>query len=425
MRCNCRARDHLPRFCRRPQAPPEPNRVTCESWHDLTELGPNTVVGACRPSTLAVNIVRSLRSSSAVAIRPGPRLVHIGPSPGSEGNESRAARHREACVSHAQKSGGFHGSNPLTAQASPDTPLGAAPAATRTIKRTLGAYVALTKPRIIETLLVTTIPTMFLAAGGFPSWWLVVATLVGGTLAAGGANTLNCVYDRDIDATMDRTKRRPLVTGEVGVRSALIFGLALSTLSFVWLWAFVNLVSAALGVAAILFYVVVYTMILKRRTSQNIVWGGAAGCMPVLIGWSAVTGSLSWAALALFLVIFFWTPPHYWPLAMRFRDDYDRAGVPMLPVVTTAKNVSNQMIWHTVAMIAASLSLVWLGPTGWVYGIAAVVFGGGFFYMVLRFALRVRRGVTGKALNSMSVFHASLSYLTLLFVALAIDPFIR
>ena len=202
------------------------------------------------------------------------------------------------------------------------------------LRRTVLAYVALTKPRIIELLLITTIPTMFLAAGGFPSWLLILNTMVGGYLAAGGANVLNMYLDRDIDAKMKRTKNRPLVTGEVSPQAALTFGLVLSALSVAYLWAFVNAPSALLALGAILLYVVFYTMILKRRTSQNIVWGGIAGCMPVLIGWSAVTGSVSWTAFFLFLVIFFWTPPHYWPLAERFTQDYARAEVPMLPVVS-------------------------------------------------------------------------------------------
>lgn len=194
---------------------------------------------------------------------------------------------------------------------------------------------ALTKPRIIELLLVTTLPTMILAADGLPSLWLVIATLVGGTAAAASANVLNCYIDRDIDEIMDRTKRRPLVTGEVSPESALIFGVALGAISLLWFALVVNISSALLTAGAILIYVVGYTMILKRRTPQNIVWGGIAGCMPVFIGWSAVTGSLSWGAVALFLVIFFWTPPHYWPLSMKFRRDYANAGVPMLPVVAT------------------------------------------------------------------------------------------
>lgn len=292
-------------------------------------------------------------------------------------------------------------------------------------KSTVGAYVALTKPRIIELLLITTIPTMFLAAGGFPSWLLILNTMIGGYMAAGGANALNMYLDRDIDAKMKRTKNRPIVTGLVSPRNAVIFGLALSALSGVYLAVFVNLVSALLALAAIVLYVVFYTMLLKRRTSQNIVWGGVAGCMPVLIGWSAVTGSVSWSAFFLFLVIFFWTPPHYWPLAEKFTRDYEKAGVPMLPVVSSRTSVAYQMIAHTVAMVACSLAIVPLAPTGVVYAAAAGLCGAWFFALVVRYTLRVRRGLTGKALNPMGVFHASITYLTLLFVALAIDPFLR
>lgn len=289
----------------------------------------------------------------------------------------------------------------------------------------LRAYVALTKPRIIELLLITTIPTMFLAAGGFPSPLLILTTIIGGYLAAGGANALNMYLDRDIDAKMKRTRNRPLVTGEISPRNGLIFGLVLSAISVLWLGLLVNWMSAALAALAIALYVVFYTMILKRRTSQNIVWGGIAGCMPVLIGWSAVTGSVSWTAVLLFAVIFFWTPPHYWPLAEKFSRDYERAGVPMLPVVSTRRNVALQMIGHTAAMIAASLAIIPLGHTGWVYGVSAVLLGGWFGSLVLRYAHRVRNGASGKKLAPMKVFHASITYLSLLFIALAIDPFVH
>lgn len=294
----------------------------------------------------------------------------------------------------------------------------------RTVGSTLRAYVALTKPRIIELLLITTIPTMFLAAGGFPSLWLIIATMVGGYLAAGGANALNMYLERDIDAKMKRTRKRPIPSGAVTPRAALIFGLTISAVSALWLGVLVNWVSAALAVGAILLYVVFYTMILKRRTSQNIVWGGIAGCMPVLIGWSAVTGTVSWTAVLLFLVIFFWTPPHYWPLAEKFQDDYARAGVPMLPVVSSRSNVARQMLLHTALMIASSLAIIPLGETGWVYGVAAVASGAWFGFLVVRYALRVRQGLSGKALAPMKVFHGSITYLTVLFVALAIDPFV-
>ncbi len=287
------------------------------------------------------------------------------------------------------------------------------------------AYVALTKPRIIELLLITTVPVMFLAAGGFPSPLLILATVIGGYLAAGGANALNMYLDRDIDAKMKRTRNRPIVTGEVTARQAVIFGIALSILSAIWLGLLVNWMSAILAVVAILLYVVFYTMILKRRTSQNIVWGGVAGCMPVLIGWSSVTGTVSWTAVLLFLVVFFWTPPHYWPLAEKFTKDYETAGVPMLPVVASRTNVAHQMILHTVLMIASSLAIVPLGHTGWVYTISAALLGAWFLFLVVRYAVRTHRGLTGKKLGPMVVFHASITYLTLLFVALAIDPFVH
>ncbi|MFC5328588.1 heme o synthase [Brachybacterium fresconis] len=295
----------------------------------------------------------------------------------------------------------------------------------RTARSVLRAYVALTKPRIIELLLITTIPTMFLAAGGFPSLWLIIATVVGGYLAAGGANTLNMYLERDIDAMMKRTRHRPIPSGAVSPRAALVFGLSLSVISTVWLGVLVNWASAAFAVGAILLYVVFYTMILKRRTSQNIVWGGVAGCMPVLIGWSAVTGTISWTAVLLFLVIFFWTPPHYWPLAEKFNRDYAAAGVPMLPVVASRSTVARQMVMHTLAMITASLAIIPLGHTGWVYAVSAVAVGAWFAFLVIRYAVRVGKGLSGKALGPMAVFHGSITYLTLLFVALAVDPFVH
>ena len=285
-------------------------------------------------------------------------------------------------------------------------------------------YVALTKPRIIELLLVTTLPTMILAERGFPSIGLVLATLLGGAASAGSANTLNCYIDRDIDELMNRTKRRPLVTGEVSPRAALIFGFALGIFSLVWFAVLVNLVAAALAGLAIVMYVVGYTMILKRRTPQNIVWGGAAGCMPVLIGWSAVTGSISWAPVALFGVIFFWTPPHYWPLSMRFRRDYAAAGVPMLPVVASDVRVSWEMVAYTVAMVASSLVLVPLAQMTWVYAVVASLLGAWFLYATVALLRRARTPRPGVKLGEMRLFHASITYLTLLFLAVAIDPFL-
>ncbi len=287
----------------------------------------------------------------------------------------------------------------------------------------VAAFVALTKPRIIELLLVTTVPTMIFAADGLPALGLVAATLVGGTLAAASANTLNCYLDRDIDVLMHRTEGRPLVTGEVTPRQALVFGTLLGVAAVALLGLLVNWLSAALALAAILFYVVVYTMLLKRRTPQNIVWGGAAGCMPVLIGWSAVTNDLSWAAVVLFGIIFLWTPPHYWPLSLKFRDDYSRAGVPMLPVVASATEVSRKIVVYSWAMLAWSLLLVPLGGAGPLYAVCALVTGG---WLVAEAHLLLRRARSGaQKLAPMRLFHLSITYLTVLFVAVAVDPFIR
>jgi protoheme IX farnesyltransferase len=297
-----------------------------------------------------------------------------------------------------------------------DRSVDAGPASRQGAVAVVRAYVALTKPRIIELLLVTTVPAMFLAAAGLPSLWTIVATLVGGTLAAGSANALNCYVDRDIDQVMKRTSNRPLPQHSVPPRSALVFGLVLGVVSVVLLWASTNLLAAALALFAILFYVVVYTMWLKRRTPQNIVWGGAAGCMPVLIGWAAVTGSLAWEAWVLFAVVFFWTPPHFWALAMRFKDDYAAAGVPMLPVVATPRRVAFEIVLYSWVMVATSL-LLWPAMS-WIYGAAALVTGAWFLYEAHRLHSRVR---SGGELNPMRLFHVSISYLTLLFVAVAVD----
>jgi protoheme IX farnesyltransferase len=280
----------------------------------------------------------------------------------------------------------------------------------------LRGYVALTKPRVIELLLVTTIPAMLLAERGVPSLWLILATLVGGTMAAGSANALNCVADADIDAQMKRTSTRPLVTHQVLPGAALVFGIALGVLAFGWLWATVNLLSALLAVATILFYVFVYTLLLKRRTAQNIIWGGAAGCMPVVIGWSAVTGTVGWPAWVMFGVVFFWTPPHTWALAMKFRDDYRRVGVPMLPAVATAVYVSRQIVVFSWLMVAWSLLLV--PATSWIYAGVAVVAGGWFLVMAHRLHGATRRGEPS---NPMKLFHLSNTYLALVFVAIAVD----
>ena len=304
----------------------------------------------------------------------------------------------------------------------------------RTARQAVAGYVALTKPRIIELLLVTTVPTMFLAEGGVPSLWLVAATLIGGSMAAGSANTLNCYLDRDIDMIMHRTERRPLATGLVSPREALVFGTLLGVASVAWLAGTVGWLAAVLAFAAIAFYVGVYTMALKRRTPQNIVWGGAAGCMPVLIGWAAVTGSLSWTPVVLFGIIFFWTPPHYWPLSLRFRDDYAAAGVPMLPVVADVVVVTRRIVVYSWVMVAASLLLWPVAGTGPVYSVSAVVLGAGFLVEAHRLLARARvasaSGSAGASLGGpsltaiapMRLFHGSITYLTLLFVAIAIDP---
>jgi len=284
----------------------------------------------------------------------------------------------------------------------------------------LRAYVALTKPRIIELLLVTTVPTMLLAARGVPSLWLVAATLIGGTLSAGAANALNCYVDRDIDQLMRRTEKRPLPAHSVPPRSALVFGIVLAVVATVWLAAFTNVLAAALSLTAILFYVFVYTLGLKRRTPQNIVWGGAAGCMPVLIGWAAVTGTVSWSAVVLFAIIFFWTPPHFWALAMRYREDYAAAGVPMLPVVATPLFVARRIVAYSWLMVASSLAL-WALDASWIYGVTAVAAGGWFLAEAHLLLARVRGGAEP---GPMRLFHLSISYLTILFVAIAVDALV-
>lgn len=278
------------------------------------------------------------------------------------------------------------------------------------------AYLALTKPRIIEQLLVTTIPAMLLAARGIPSLGVIIGTLVGGTLAAGSAGALNCVVDADIDAVMKRTMSRPLVRHEVPTRNALIFGFALGLLSFGVLLVTTNLLAGLLSVAAIGFYVLVYTMVLKRRTSQNVVWGGVCGCMPVVIGWSAVTGSVGWPALVMFGIIFLWTPPHSWALAMKYREDYVAAGVPMLPAVMPAEGVSVRIVLYSWAMVACSLLLA--PATSWLYPAVAGLCGAWFLAGVHRMHLAVRRGAEYRP---MTVFHLSNSYLCAVFVALAVD----
>ena len=288
----------------------------------------------------------------------------------------------------------------------------------------LMAHVALTKPRIVELLLVTAVPTMFLAAQGLPNWKQTVAVLIGGTLAAMGANTLNSVYDRDIDALMHRTDKRPAAMGLISVRAGLFQGFVLSIASAFFLWWWTNLLAAVLALLAIFFYAVGYTMWLKRRTPQNIVWGGAAGCMPVLIAWSAVTGSLSWTPVILFLVVFFWTPPHYWPLAMKYKEDYANAGIPMLPVLRTDLQVSRQIITYSWVMVAVSLLLVPVAPMGIVYTVSAIVLGAMFIIMAYQLQAAARRADAEITKIAMRLFHWSISYLALLFLAVAVDPFV-
>ena len=281
------------------------------------------------------------------------------------------------------------------------------------------AYVALTKPRVIELLLVTTAPVMVLAANGIPNLWLVLGTLVGGSLSAGSANAFNCYIDRDIDRVMNRTKKRPLVTGDLSDREALVFAWVTGVASVLWLGLLINWLSAALSLAAILFYVLVYTLVLKRRTPQNIVWGGAAGCMPVLIGWAAVTNSLSWAPVILFGIVFLWTPPHYWPLSMKYRADYQSVNVPMLAVVRGRTVVGLQVILYAWATVACSLLLIPVANMGIVYTVVAVLAGGWF---IVESHLLYNSAIRHGEVRPMRVFHSSISYLTLVFLAVGIDP---
>ncbi|QWZ09580.1 heme o synthase [Nocardioides panacis] len=290
------------------------------------------------------------------------------------------------------------------------------------VRDVLGAYVGLMKPRIIELLLLTTVPVMFLAQRGVPPLGLVVATVLGGTLSAGSANALNCVYDADIDQRMRRTRRRALPRHMVSTRAALVFGLALGVVSTLWLGLLVNWLSAGLALAANVFYVVGYTMILKRRTTQNIVWGGAAGCFPALIGWTAVTNQLAWAPVVLFMVVFFWTPPHFWALAIRYREDYAAADVPMLPVKAGAKVVAKQIVAYSYVMVATSLLLWPVAGTGWFYPVVAAVLGAAFLVESHLLLLRSRDTDDVVALKPMRLFHWSNMYLSLLFVAVALDP---
>ncbi|HEX7442397.1 MAG TPA: heme o synthase [Acidimicrobiales bacterium] len=281
----------------------------------------------------------------------------------------------------------------------------------------VSAYVALTKPRIIELLLITTLPTMILAKGGMPDVWLMIATLLGGTLAAGGANAINMYVDRDIDKLMHRTAKRPLVTGVIAPRNALIFAITLEVVAFVELWAWVNLLSAVLAVSATLFYVFIYTLWLKRTSKQNIVIGGAAGAMPVLVGWAAVIDSLAWTPIVLFAVIFMWTPPHFWALAFKYKDDYEAAHVPMMPVVATFRRTATEILVYTVIMVGCTLLLAPVAHLGLLYVVSAALLGAGFI------ALAVRLWVLATPKASMQLFSYSITYLTLLFCIMAVDVF--
>jgi len=297
------------------------------------------------------------------------------------------------------------------------------------LSRKVRAYVALTKPRVIELLLVTTAPVMVLAQASIPgtptvipNLWLVLATLIGGSLSAGSASAFNCYIDRDIDRLMKRTQKRPLVTGELSDREALIFAWVIGVASILWLGFTTNWLAAALSLAAILVYVFVYTLWLKRRTAQNIVWGGIAGCFPVVIGWAAVTGSLTWAPIILFAVIFLWTPPHYWPLSMKYRDEYQNASVPMLAVVRGRTVVGLQIILYTWATVAASLLLIPVAPMGLLYTVVAVAAGAWFIFEAHRL---YGQAIRHDEVKPMRLFHSSISYLTLVFLGVGLDPILH
>lgn len=337
-------------------------------------------------------------------MRIGERVSGDGPAP-SRYTPSRAA------ISHEETAAGSS-SDQVTEQT--------APSLMSRARATVLAYVALTKPRVIELLLVATIPVMLQAHRGHVDIAVILFTLLGGWLGAGSANTLNMVADADIDKKMRRTERRPLARQAVATRSALIFGLVLWVASFLVLFFAANLLSALLVTATIAFYVGVYTLILKRRTWQNVVWGGAAGCMPTLVGWAAVTGSLSWQPIVLFLVIFFWTPPHTWALAMRYREDYKAAGVPMLPVIASDERVTRQMLFYTWATVIASVALI--PAASWIYAAVAALAGGWFLSRVHKLYRDTRQGAEVAPLK---IFLQSNEYLAVLFCGLAIDAVVN
>jgi heme o synthase len=309
----------------------------------------------------------------------------------------------------------------LGASADPTGP-DAAPATTRDV---IAAYIGLTKPRVIELLLLTTVPVMFYAAGGVPPLGLVMATVIGGALSAGSASALNCVYDRDIDEQMRRTRRRALPRHIVSTWAALVFGVVLGILATAVLLLWVNTLSAMLALGAEAFYLIVYTMWLKRRTTQNIVWGGLAGCFPALIGWTAVTGSVAWPPIVLFLVVFFWTPPHTWALALRYREDYAGVDVPMLPVVAPASEVGRQIVLYSWATVAMSLVFWQVAETGLVYLLAALILGAIFLVEAHRMWARTQKSDELSVIMPMRLFHMSNLYLALLFVAVALDPLLK
>ncbi|PRB14185.1 heme o synthase [Microbacterium sp. MYb62] len=288
--------------------------------------------------------------------------------------------------------------------------------------RTLRAYLALTKPRILELLLVTTIPVMVFAADGWPDLFLLAAVLLGGALSAGSAGAFNMYLERESDALMERTAQRPLVTGIISPRAALTFAWSLAVASVIWMLATVGPVPAALSTAGLVLYVVLYTLVLKRRTEQNVVWGGIAGCVPVLVGWTAERGVIEWPAVVLFLVVFFWTPAHYWPLSITYRDDYRRAGVPMLGATREPGYVALRVIGYAWATVACSLVLPLVAEVSWLYPAVAVGAGAGFLFSAHRLRVRDRRGCE---LRPMLVFRASIVYLAVLFLAVGVDPFLR
>ncbi|WP_228266235.1 heme o synthase [Microlunatus elymi] len=296
------------------------------------------------------------------------------------------------------------------------------PTPPRRLRDVLGAYFALTKPRIIELLLVTTVPAMFLADRGVPNLLLVLGTLIGGVFAAGSANVFNCVLDRDIDERMRRTRRRPLPRHAVSWHKATVFAAVLGVLSVLWFGLLINWLSAFLALAANAFYVLIYTMILKRHTSQNIVWGGIAGCFPPLIGWTAVTGQLALAPFVLFAIVFFWTPPHTWALAMRYREDYAAADVPMLPVIMAPAGVAKRILIYSVLTVVTSMLLWPVAGTGLLYPIVAGLCGMALLVESVQLLRRARAGLSDALMKPMRLFHWSNSYLALIFVAAAVDP---